>query len=793
MKISELWLREWVNPVLSREDLCEALTMAGLEIEDVSPVAERFSGVVVGHVISVEKHPEADRLHVCQVATGGAEPITIVCGAKNVVAGMKTAAALEGAVLSNKMKITASRLRGVLSHGMLCSARELGLSEESDGLIVLPPDAREGENIWDYLNLTDHVLDISITPNRGDCLSVLGLAQDVAAITETKLTIPTIPTIDVTIPDALPIVLHAQSECPHYVGRVIRGVTADAATPIWMQERLRRSGIRSISPIVDVMNYVMLELGQPMHAFDLAKIAGGIQVRLSTQDENLELLDGQAITLDSKTLIIADEQKPLAMAGVMGGMESAVTLLTQDIFLESAFFQPTSVARMARQYKLNSESAYRFERGVDPTLQVRAIERATQLILEIAGGEAGPVIDISNANDLPQTKKIILRAPRIKKILGLEIADEQVTAILQSLGFVTEITATGWNVMVPARRFDMDIEEDLIEEIIRIYGYQKVPQHVAAISAMQIHPRSEKRLTLSMLRHALRDMSYHEVVTYSFIDKKMQNLFDPMAEYKELLNPITAEMSVMRTSLWPGLVNTCLYNHNRQQSRVRIFESGLRFVVKEGALIQERVLSGLISGGVTPEQWGVPNRQADFFDLKGDLENIIQLTGYAENIQFRAGTHPALHPGQTAEIYRNDEYLGVLGVLHPSLAQKINVESKIVLFELLLDKIEVAKLPRFNEISKFPEIRRDIAILVNQTIPVYSIQDTIRNVAGELLQNIDVFDVYQGKGITAGHKSVALALTLQHASRTLVDEEVADLMRRVIVALKETFAAELRG
>ncbi len=793
MKISELWLREWVNPLLSREDLCEALTMAGLEIEEVSPVAEKFSGVVVGQVISIEKHPEADRLHVCQVATGGAEPITIVCGAQNVVAGMKTAAALEGAVLANKMKITASRLRGVLSHGMLCSARELGLAEESNGLIVLPPDAKVGENVWDYLNLTDHVLDISITPNRGDCLSVAGLAQDVAAITQTKLTILDVPTIDATISDALPIVLRAQKECPHYVGRVIRRVAADAATPIWMQERLRRSGIRCISPIVDVMNYVMLELGQPMHAFDLAKISGGIQVRLSTQDENLELLDGQTITLDSKTLIIADDQKPLAIAGVMGGMESAVTLLTQDIFLESAFFQPTSVARMTRQYKLNSESAYRFERGVDPTLQVRAIERATQLILQIAGGEAGPVIDIANENDLPQTKKIILRAPRIKKILGLEISDEQVTAILQSLGFVTEKTATGWNVIVPARRFDMTIEEDLIEEIIRIYGYQKVPQHAAATSAMQIHPRSEKRLTLSMLRHALRDMSYHEVVTYSFIDKKMQTLFDPTAEYKELLNPITAEMSVMRTSLWPGLVNTCLYNHNRQQSRVRIFESGLRFVMKEGVLTQERVLSGLIAGSVNPEQWGLPNRQADFFDLKGDLENLLKLTGYAEQCEFKTGTHPALHPGQTAEIYRNGEYLGILGVLHPSLAKKISAEGKIVLFELLLDKLEIAKLPRYSEISKFPEIRRDIAILVNQTVPVYSIQDTIRNVAGELLQNIDVFDVYQGKGITAGHKSVALALTLQHASRTLVDEEVADLMRRVIVALKETFAAELRG
>ncbi len=793
MKISELWLREWVNPALTREDLCESLTMAGLEIEEVSPVAEKFSGVVVGKVLSVEKHPEADRLHVCQVETGGAEPITIVCGANNVTAGMKTAVALEGAVLSNKMKITASKLRGVLSHGMLCSARELGLTEESEGLILLSPDARVGDNVWDYLNLTDHVLDISITPNRGDCLSISGLAQDTAAITQTQQTIPHFPKIDAKIKDILPIVLRAANECPHYVGRIIRGVTADAATPNWMQERLRRSGIRCISPVVDVMNYVMLELGQPMHSFDLAKISGGIEVRLSAQGESLELLDGQTITLDSTTLIIADERKPLAIAGVMGGMESGVTLLTQDIFLESAFFQPTSVARMGRQYKLNSESSYRFERGVDPTLQVRAIERATQLILEIAGGEAGPVIDIADTNYLPQTKKVALRFLRIKKLLGLEITDQNVTTILQSLGFSTEKTSQGWNVTVPARRFDITTEVDLIEEIIRIYGYQKVPQHTAAFSAMQIHPRSERMLTLSMLRQALRDMSYHEVVTYSFIDKKMQKLFDPVGEYKELLNPITAEMSIMRTSLWPGLINTFLYNHNRQQSRVRIFESGLRFVIKDGTLIQERMLSGLISGGVVPEQWGIPKREADFFDLKGDLENILKLTLSADQFEFKTGSHPALHPGQTAELYREGEYAGILGVIHPSIMQKLNIESKIVVFELFLDKIEPAGLPRFTEISKFPEIRRDLAILVNQTVPVQRIQDTIRNVAGELLQNIDVFDVYQGKGITAGHKSVALALTLQHATRTLIDEEVADLIGRIVVTLKEKFAAELRG
>jgi phenylalanyl-tRNA synthetase beta chain len=793
MKISEQWLREWINPALSREELSESLTMAGLEVEGLISVAGKMSHVVVATVLKIEKHPEADRLQVCEVDVGRETSLTIVCGAKNVVVGMKTAAALPGAILANDLKITESKLRGVLSQGMLCSARELGLAEDAEGLLVLPVDAPLGVEIGEYLNLADYVIDVSITPNRGDCLSIAGLAQDIAAITKAPLNAPTITSISATIQDTLSVVSEMPTECPHYVGRIIRGVKADAATPMWLQERLRRSGIRRINPIVDVMNYVMLELGQPMHAFDLGKLCGGIQVRKAKVNEQLELLDGQTVTLDPTVLVIADERNSLAIAGVMGGMQSGVTLLTQDIFLESAFFQPECIMRTVRQYKLNSDSSYRFERGVDPDLQVRALERATQLILEIAGGKTGPLIEIKYNDALPQQKKIQLRAERAAKLLGLTIPNAEIETILRALNFTVEDIPEGWNVTVPARRFDIIGEVDLIEEIIRIYGYNNVPQHASPHAGMQMNPCSEKKIPLAMIRHTLCDMGYHEVVTYSFIDKKLQEIVDKTSAYKELLNPITAEMSVMRTSLWPGLINTLIYNQNRQQSRIRIFETGLRFLVKENALEQQRMLSGLISGPEVSEQWGIPAREVDFFDLKGDIENLLNLTFAEKEFEFRPESHPALHPGQTAALYRAGEYVGVLGILHPSIMQQLNLEGKIAVFELNLDCLEAAKLPRFTEISKFPEIRRDLAILVNQAVPASSIQDTIAYVAGELLQRLVVFDVYQGKGIASGHKSLALTLTLQHATRTLVDEEIADLMKRVIETLKEKFAAELRG
>jgi phenylalanyl-tRNA synthetase beta chain len=794
MKFSESWLRELVNPTISREQLCTQLTYAGLEIEEFAPVAGDFSGVVVGNVLSLVKHPEADRLNICEVDIGDGKPLSIVCGASNVRAGMRVAVAIEGATLPNDLVIKATKLRGVPSCGMLCSARELGLAEESEGLFELPADAPLGKAVREYLQLDDYFIDVSITPNRGDCLSILGMAKEVVALTECEIRLPDVHEIKATTTASLAVKIQAEEGCPRYVGRVINQVKADAVTPVWLREKLRRSGLRSISPIVDVTNYVMLELGQPMHAFSLDKIAGGIDVRISKAGETLKLLDGNEVKLDGETLIIADKDKPLAIAGVMGGLDSGVTATTQDIFLESAFFQPAMIARAGRCYNLSSDSAYRFERGIDPLLQRQAILRATQLLLEIVGGKVGPVIEVSNEKYLPQPAAINLRIARIEKILGCKVPDSEVAAIMQRLGFQCEKSSTEavFHVTVPARRSDVTAEIDLIEEVVRIYGYDKIPCHFPN-AALQIHSSPEKNIPLQKIRRALCDLGYQEVVTYSFIDKKLQALFEPEQPLKELVNPITNDMGVMRASILPSLVNTLLYNQNRQQSRVRIFETGLRFLIQAGQLIQQRTISGLVSGTAAPEQWGTPDRAVDFFDLKGDLHNLFKLTLAAEEFTFKPFQHSALHPGQTAGVYRSGEFVGVIGMIHPGIAQSLKMDAKVFVFELALDLLETARVPRFSGLSRFPEIRRDIAILLDQSIPAQDIQDTIRQEVGDLLKDVDIFDLYQGKGIEPGQKSIALALTLQHSSRTLVDEEVVDLMGRVMVALKGRFNAELRG
>lgn len=792
MQLSEQWLRERINPSLTGDALCAKLTMAGLEVESYLPVAEKFSNVVVAQVVSCEKHPEADRLKLCKVDVGQPELIDIVCGASNVKPGMKVPCAMVGAALPNNIKITRSKIRGAVSNGMLCSAKELRLAEDSQGILELSQKAPLGESVWDYLNLSDHVLDISITPNRGDCLSVEGLAIEIAAITDAELKPLTIPAISPTINDQLKVTVAIPNNCPRYAGRIIRNVKADAMTPVWMQERLRRSGIRQISPVVDVMNYVMLELGQPMHAFDLDKIVGDIEVRFATAKEELTLLDAKVCPLDQTTMVIADSQKPLAIAGVMGGLDSGVTLLTKHIFLESAYFNPMCIAETGRKYLLGSDSSYRFERGVDPLIQVSAIERATQLLLEIVGGEAGPVMDQVAKAVLPAPAVIELRAARIQKILGLSIEPTLIEQYLQRLGFTCKQTSAGWQVTVPARRSDVTLEIDLIEEIMRLYGYDQLPTHNTH-ATLQMIGASEKNIPSHSIRDALVSQGYHEAITYSFVDKKLQSLFDPENTPKELVNPITSEMGVMRTNLWPGLVSAMLYNQNRQQSRVRFFEIGLRFIQQGDTLQQQRVLSGLITGSLLNEQWGAPLRDVDFFDAKGDLERLLSVTYAASDMTFKPATHPALHPGQTAAIERDGQLIGIVGGLHPNVAQSLDVNNKVFLFELLLDSLTPARIPHASEVSKFPEIRRDLAIFVDETIPSQQIQDTIREVGGELLRDVNVFDVYQGKGIVPHQKSIALALTLQHSSRTLVDEEVTDLVQRVIVALKQRFAAELRG
>lgn len=797
MKFSESWLREWVNPNLTREELCHTLTMAGLEVEEMTPIAGEFTGVIIGEIQAIEKHPTADRLVICQVNIAQSKSLSIVCGAPNVKEGMKVPVAVITAVMPNNTIIKPIQIRGVDSEGMLCSASELGLSEESQGLLELQQDAPLGKDVRSYLKLNDYIIDLSITPNRGDCLSVKGIAREIAALTQSPLKVISISPITPKTNDTLPVKINATEGCPVYVGRVIKNVKTDIATPLWLRERLTRSGIRAINPIVDVTNYVMLELGQPMHAFDFNKIKQGINVRLSKAGEEIALLDGSTKTLDEKTLIIADEENPLAIAGVMGGLDSSVTLLTQDIFLESAYFSPSSIARQRQYYNLNSDSAYRFERGIDPTIQREAIERATQLILEITGGEVGPVIEKKIDEYLPKPTTIKITKEKITDILGIDISKNEIESIFDRLHFTRHHKLLSafkdeWELSIPLYRSDITLPEDIIEEIARLYGYDKIPVH-PLIASLHVTQPDEASHDWYQLRQAFSDQGFHEIISYSFIDKSLQALFDPEETPRELLNPITADMAVMRTNLLPGLINTLLYNKSRQQRSVRLFEIGTCFITRKNQILQQPRIGALISGLSMPEQWGLSSREVDFYDLKGNIENILTPFFGVSHFTFKLDHHPALHPGQTAAIYYQDTKMGILGALHPTVLQALDITNKIFVFELDLAIFNKIVLPHFREISKFPEIRRDIALLVNQAIPSEDIQDTIREVVGTWLKDVFIFDVYQGKGVSVGLKSIALALILQHPTRTLVDDEVTKLMERVIESLKGQFGAELRS
>lgn len=795
MKCSESWLRQWVNPSLAREALCDRLTMAGLEVEECVPVALPFSKVIVGRIITVKQHPDAERLHVCEVDVGQSAPLTIVCAAENVAPKLVTAVAMIGASLPHEKSVSAATLRGVASEGMLCSASDLNLAEESSGILVLPNDAPLGQDVWQYLQLDDHIIDVSITPNRGDCLSIKGLAREIAALTDAPLTPPRIAPIPATVRDTLPITLTASDDCPIYLGRVIRNIRKDAQTPIWLKERLRRAGIRSISPVVDVTNYVMLELGQPMHAFDYDKIQQQIVVRLSQAGEKIVLLDDSEQVLDDATLVIADAAQPLAIAGVMGGVASSVTPDTQHIFLESAYFTVAATARSRQHYQLNSDSAYRFERGVDPTLQRDAMERASALILEIAGGEAGPIIEVNHAASLPRTSEISLSQEKITQVIGVAIPVAEIQKIFAALQLPAQLLATPephWKVSIPAYRFDLRLPEDLIEEIARLYGYDRIPTHPLHAD-LQVSSGVETTLDTYALRHALSQLGYHEIISYSFVEEKLQQLFDPHHQPYPLVNPITADMTVMRTSLWPGLINTLLYNKARQQHELRLFEIGTCFITTAGHLTQPTHLAGISCGLAAPEQWGNPRREVDFYDMKGELEKLLKQFQLHHAITYKPAKHPGLHPGQSADIFQNDQKIGVFGLIHPSVAQVLEVNSKIFLFEFDLTQLQNTRQLHLTEISKFPEIRRDLALLVNRAIPAQEIQATIRMVAGDWLKDSFIFDVYQGKGISPDQKSVALALIVQHPTRTLVDDEITELVDRVISALKGKLGAELRS
>lgn len=790
MKCSESWLREWVNPNLSREELGHILTMGGLEVEEISPAAEEFKGIVIGQVKEVTKHPSAEKLTICKVDVGNNKLLTIVCGASNVKENLKVAVAMLNASLPDGKTISPTEIRGVASEGMLCSASELKISDNNDGILELENDAPVGKDLWAYLDLTDYTIDIGITPNRGDCLSVRGIAREISALSNSPLQPIDLTGITSQINDTFPVSIDNAMGCPRYVGRVIRNVQADAQTPVWLKERLRRSGVRSISPVVDVTNYAMLELGQPMHAFDLEKLNGGIEVRNSRQHEKITLLDASEKELDAETLVIADKVKPLAIAGVMGGLDSGVTLLTKDIFLESAFFAPKTIAKQRQFYHLNSDSAYRFERGVDPTIQREAIERATQLILEICGGKAGPIIEKVSEANLPIAKPIYIPHEKINKVLGIQITEKEIEAIFTKLNFIVRANGKGWDVEVPSYRFDITIAEDLIEEIARLYGYNNIPMHQIK-GDLHIN-KADTHIDMADIRKSLCDLGYHEVISYSFISKQMQSLVDRDQVPRELVNPITADMTVMRTNLWGGLLNTFLYNQSRQQTRIRLFEIGTCFITNDDQLQQPTRIAGLISGSVNPIQWGDKEREVDFFDLKGDIETLLATQGIKKPV-FKQSQHPALHPGQTASIYFENNFIGIIGALHPTISQSLDITGKVFLFEFDQSSLDGRFKAQYSEISKFPEIRRDLALLINETIPAQVIQDTIITVAGDWLKETFIFDVYKGKGIPAGLKSIALALILQHPTRTLVDDEVTELTTRVIEALKEKLGAELRS
>jgi len=791
MKISENWLREWVNPPADIRQIADQLTLAGLEVESVDSIVTDFSGVVVAKVESVTRYPDADKLHVCQVNAGGGNLINIVCGAGNVRNGMTVALARVGAKLPGGKSIQSTEIKGITSQGMLCSEQELGLADEAEGIMELPAVTALGTDL-NQLIANDNIIDIALTPNRGDCLSVAGIARELAVLHQCTVKEPAIVELKPEHDKQRPVTLNAAEACPHYVGRIIEDVDVTRPIPLWMAVRLQACGIRSINAIVDVTNYVMLELGQPMHAFDDAKLQGGIQVRYAKAGEKLVLLDNQECELTETTLVIADDRQALAMAGVMGGLESAVTTITKTVFLESAFFNPLTVSSQARRYGLQTDSSQRFERGVDYTLQAKAITRASQLIVEICGGKVGAVIEETAVEFLPLRSLISLSNAEIRRVLGIDVDSDVVTGILQSLGMRVTGNNNELKVMPPAYRFDINIEVDLIEEIARIYGYDAIPEQ-ALQAASRFYTDPPEHTHLKSLRRLLLHRGYQEAVTYSFVDKKLQQLISPAMDIIELANPIAADLSVMRTSTWPGLIQALLYNINRQQPRVRMFEAGLAFHKNGSAISQIPVIGGLTYGNIYNKQWDMRDTSCDYFDIKGDVEEILRMSGIQpDDTEFRSINHPTLHPGQCAGIFFENQYIGMVGALHPVLQLSLELVQTVYVFELHIQSISQQIATRYQKLSKFPVVKRDLAIVVGAEIALDQVIKCIRNADISTLINLELFDVYQGEGIDLGKKSLAMGLTFQGSSSTLTYEEVEASMGVVLSRLKTELGGTLR-
>ncbi|MBP6999082.1 MAG: phenylalanine--tRNA ligase subunit beta [Tepidiphilus sp.] len=793
MKFPERWLREFCDPPLSAEELGERLTMAGLELESLEPAAPPFSGVVTARILGAEPHPNADKLRVCQVDVGGETPLQIVCGAPNARAGIVVPCALVGAQLPGGLVIKRAKLRGVESQGMLCSARELGLSEDHSGLLELDPDLTPGQDIRQVLELDEAVFDVSLTPNRADCLSILGIAREVSALTEAPLRLPRIDPVTATLDAVRPIQLAVPEACPRYLGRMIRGVDAKRPTPEWMRRRLERSGVRAIHLLVDITNYVMLELGQPLHAFDEARLRGGITVRWARPGETLPLLNEQRVTLAPDVLVIADEGGPVAMAGIMGGEGSGITLDTTDVFLESAFFAPAAVAGRARRYGFVSEASHRFERGVDPELPRRALERATALVLELAGGAAGPINETVAPEHLPRRDPIWLRSEKVPDVLGIPLSFDRILALLRR-DFI-DVQQNGGVIIAqaPSWRFDLAIEEDLIEEVARLHGYDEIPA-LTPLAPMAPLPVPEGERTNADVRARLVLRDYHEVITYAFIDEALERELLANAAPILLTNPIARNMNAMRSSLWPGLLQALQTNRKRQQARVRLFELGRCFLRDESAdaavpgFAQPLRLAALAAGPVVSEQWGVPSRPVDFYDLKGDLEALL-----APLVpRFEPAAHPALHPGRSARVLLEGRAVGWIGELHPEWVQRLELGTAPQLFELELDAIRRRPAPHYVPVSRQPVVQRDLAFVVDANVPAQTLLDALRSEAPAWVRQITLFDVYQGQGVEPGKRSLAFRLTLQHDEHTLTDEEIDALLQRLCAQIETQFGARLR-
>ena len=790
MKFSEKWLREIVNPKVDSEKLSYQLTMAGLEVDGITKACEKFYGLFVSEIISIKKHPNADKLHICEVDCGEKELLTIVCGAPNVKQGMRTVLAKVGAQLPNKPKLKSVLLKGVESHGMLCSASEIGLSDESVGIIELSSLDPIGKSLNEIIGDDDNIIDISLTPNRGDCLSIYGIAREVAAINKIDFNNYEMNITEITTNTIRQVELSAKAECPRYICRVIENVELNIKTPLWMSEKLRCSGIQNLNIIVDIANFVMLELGQPLHIFDNDKLKNTIEVRFPKGKEKLKLLDETDIVINAETLLIADESGALAMAGLMGGFDSAVSNQTKNVLIESAFFKPEIIIGEARQYGIHTESSHRFERGVDPELQQMAIERASQLVLMLCGGNAGPITEKKNGIEIPKNKEILLRGTQIKRLLGIDFEKKFVIDSFARLGMTCEYEKDEWKVIPPSHRFDIKIEADLIEELARIYGYDAIPTSSSASSSI-IKLTKYNHQTISQIREILINRNYQEAITYSFVDPDIHRLVSSKAKPLVLINPIAPELSEMRTSLLPGLINALKRNVKRHKERVRLFETGLIFEGKE-ELLQEYHVGGIIYENSNKKQWDKEISLCDFFSIKCDMEVILRHLVGSGKLRFSEDSVNILHPGQGMGIYINEIEAGYFGQLHPGICSQLGFTKNIFVFDLNIELFTKKETIRYKKISKFPIIKRDIAVVIDEKVTFKEVSDSVKNDASDLLVNLELFDLYQGEGIEKGKKSLALGLTFQSIHGTLKDEEIENNMHNVIKGLYDRLNAKLR-